>query len=81
MHQTQTSYAKIVRIKSHAQSSIVCKPQPRKVSAMGKTIEQIRSELKASEDPHLRALALLDNDRLAKLASWLKSLDKVSWKG
>ena len=47
---------------------------------MGKSIEQIRAELKASDDPHLRALALLDNDRLAKLTGWIKSLDKVSWK-
>ena len=65
----------------HPESSTLCKPQPRKVSVMKKSIEQIRVELKASEDPHLRALALLDNDRLAKLADWLKSLDKVSWKG
>lgn len=43
---------------------------------MGKTIEQIRLELKASEDPHLRALALLDHDRLAKLAGWIRSLEK-----
>lgn len=47
---------------------------------MSKSIEQIRAELKASDDPHLRALALLDNERLAKLAGWVRSLDKVSWK-
>lgn len=43
---------------------------------MSKTIEQIREELKASDDIHLRALALLDNDRLAKLADWIRSLEQ-----
>ena len=43
---------------------------------MEKTIEQIRSELKASDDAHLRALALLDHDRLAKLADWIRSLER-----
>ena len=47
---------------------------------MTKSLEQIRVELKASDDPHLRALALLDNARLAKLAGWLRSLDNVSWR-
>jgi len=43
---------------------------------MNKTLDQIREELKSSEDPHLRALALLDHDRLAKLAGWIRSLEK-----
>lgn len=43
---------------------------------MSKTIEQIRAELKASDDAHLRALALLDDERLAKLADWIRSLDQ-----
>jgi hypothetical protein len=43
---------------------------------MYKSIEQVRAELKASEDPHLRVLALLDHDRLAKLADWIRSLDQ-----
>ena len=43
---------------------------------MKKTIEQIREDLKTSDDTHLRALALLDNDRLAKLADWIRSLEK-----
>lgn len=43
---------------------------------MSKTTDQIREELKDSNDPHLRALALLDNDRLAKLADWIRSLEK-----
>ena len=41
-----------------------------------KTIDEIRAELKASDDTHLRALALLDNGRLAKLADWIRSLDQ-----
>lgn len=44
---------------------------------MGKTIEQVREELKASDDPHLQALALLDHDRLEKLADWIRSLDQA----
>ena len=43
---------------------------------MTKSIEQIRAELKASDDAQLRALALLDHERLAKLADWIRSLDK-----
>jgi hypothetical protein len=43
---------------------------------MSKTIDEIRAELKSSDDPHLRALALLDHDRLAKIADWIRSLDK-----
>ena len=43
---------------------------------MDKTLEQIREDLKTSDDPHLRALALLDHDRLAKLADWIRSLDR-----
>ncbi len=43
---------------------------------MSKSIEQIREELKTSDDPHLRALALLDHERLAKLADWIRSLDQ-----
>jgi hypothetical protein len=43
---------------------------------MEKPIEQVRAELKASDDAHLRALALLDNGRLAKLADWIRSLDQ-----
>jgi hypothetical protein len=43
---------------------------------MSKTIDEIRAELKASNDPHLRALALLDHDRLAKLADWIRSLEQ-----
>jgi hypothetical protein len=43
---------------------------------MEKSIEQVRAELQASDDTHLRALALLDNDRLAKLADWIRSLER-----
>ena len=43
---------------------------------MSKSIEQIRAELKASDDPHLRALALLDHERLAKLADWIRGLEQ-----
>ena len=43
---------------------------------MSKTIDEIRAELKASDDIHLRALALLDNDRLAKLADWIRNLER-----
>lgn len=43
---------------------------------MGKTIEEVREELRNSDDPHLRALALLDSDRLAKLTDWIRSLEK-----
>jgi hypothetical protein len=43
---------------------------------MSKTTDQIRAELKASDDTHLRALALLDNGRLAKLADWIRSLER-----
>ena len=43
---------------------------------MEKPIEQVRAELQASDDIHLRALALLDHDRLAKLADWIRSLDQ-----
>ena len=43
---------------------------------MSKTTEQIHEDLKASDDTHLRALALLDHDRLAKLADWIRSLDQ-----
>ena len=43
---------------------------------MNKTLDQIREELKASDDPHLRVFALLDHDRLAKLADWIRSLER-----
>ena len=59
-----------------ARSSILCRPLTRKVTAMNKTLDQIREELKASDDPHLRVFALLDHDRLAKLADWIRSLER-----
>ena len=43
---------------------------------MSKTTDEIRVELKSSDDPHLRALALLDHNRLAKLADWIRSLER-----
>ena len=59
-----------------ARSSTLCRQQTRKVTAMNKTLDQIREELKANDDTQLRALALLDHDRLAKLADWIRSLDR-----
>ena len=41
-----------------------------------KTIEEIRKNLEESGDVHLQAIARLDHDRLAKLADWIRSLDK-----
>lgn len=41
-----------------------------------KTIEEIRKDLKDSGDVHLQAIARLDHERLAKLADWIRRLDK-----
>ena len=43
---------------------------------MEKTIEEIRKDLKDSDDVHLQAIARLDHDRLVKLADWIRSLDQ-----
>ena len=59
-----------------ARSSILCRQRTRKVTVMSKTTDEIRAELNASDDTHLRALALLDNDRLEKLADWIRSLER-----
>ena len=42
-----------------------------------KTIDKIRKDLEDSGDVHLQAIARLDSARLAKLAEWIRSLDKI----
>ena len=41
-----------------------------------KTIDEIRKDLEESGDVHLQAIARLDHDRLAKLADWIRSLER-----
>ncbi len=41
-----------------------------------KTIEEVRKNLEESGDTHLQAIARLDHDRLAKLADWIRSLER-----
>jgi hypothetical protein len=40
-------------------------------------IDEVRKNLEESGDVHLQVIARLDNARLAKLAEWIRSLDKI----
>ena len=40
-------------------------------------LDEVRKNLRESGDVHLQAIARLDSARLAKLAEWIRSLDKI----
>ena len=40
-------------------------------------LDEVRKNLEDSGDVHLQAIARLDSARLAKLAEWIRSLDKI----